>query len=163
MSSKHLLKSLFCLFVCCFNTQSSLFLLLNNWLKINGMYLRYKIQEDLTYVHTHLWKNYPDQGRKCPSLPKVSSQLLCHACAPTSLLHPTSLHQATAGPLFYCCRLLCIFLSFIYMELYTPYFCQLLPVSIIILQFIRVVVCVSSSLLTVRLNHFLNSNIADCF
>ena len=43
------------------------------------------------------------------------------------------------------------------MELHTPYFCQLLPVSIIILQFIHVVAGVSSSfLLTVRLNHFLN-------
>lgn len=49
------------------------------------------------------------------------------------------------------CRLVCNFLSLMYMELYTPCFCQLLPVSIIILQFIHVVSCVSSSfLLTVK-------------
>ena len=45
------------------------------------------------------------------------------------------------------CRLVCNFLSLMYMELYTPCFCQLLPVSIIILQFIHVVSCVSSSFL----------------
>lgn len=76
---------------------------------------------------------------------------------PTSLRHPTSLHRATAGPRFCCCGLLCIFLHLIRMESYTPCLCQLPPVSISILQFIRVVGCVSSSfLLAVRLNHFLS-------
>ena len=102
-------------------------------------------------------KTLSGSGQEVSVTPKsfLTAPLSC--LCPTSLLHPTSLHQATAGPLFYCCRLLCIFLSFIYMELHTPCFCQLLPVSIIILQFIHVVAGVSSSfLLTVRLNHFLN-------
>ena len=90
-------------FVCLFvvlTLKVVFFLLLNNWLKINGMYLRYKIQEDLTYVHTHLWKQYPDQGRRCPSLPKVSSQPLCHACAPPLSTRQLLVHFSIAVDYF---------------------------------------------------------------
>lgn len=120
------------------------------------MHLRYKIPEGLTYVHTHLWKHYPDQGRKCPSLPKVSSRLLCHACAPLLFaIPPLSTRQLLAHASVAVDYSASSCASYAWNH--TLHVCQLPPVSISILQFIRVVGCVSSSfLLAVRLNHFLS-------